>query len=424
MGGIICVGTQWGDEGKGKVTDLLADEMHMVVRYQGGNNAGHTVVVDGSVFKLHLIPSGILYPNITSVIGDGVVVDPGVFIKEIEGLNKQGISTDNLVVSANCHMIMPYHREIDKLREIKLGKYRIGTTGRGIGPAYGDKAARIGIRIQDLFDKEILSQKIEQALIEKNEVLIKIYEEEPFNAEDIIEEYSGYAEKLKDKVVDTTKLINDALDVGKKVFFEGAQGTMLDLDHGTYPYVTSSSPVAGGACSGAGVGPTRIERVIGVTKAYTTRVGEGPLPTELDNETGKILAEKGSEVGTTTGRSRRCGWFDAIVVKRSAQVNFLTDIFLTKLDVLSAFDTIKVASSYKYKDQTYNEFPPNQTIFNKAKPVYEEFKGWKSDISQIKDFDELPHEARDYVSRLEELVKVPITMLSVGPSRDQTIVRK
>ena len=424
MGGIICVGTQWGDEGKGKVTDLLADEMHMVVRYQGGNNAGHTVVVDGSVFKLHLIPSGILYPNITSVIGDGVVVDPGVFIKEIEGLNKQGISTDNLVVSANCHMIMPYHREIDKLRETKLGKYRIGTTGRGIGPAYGDKAARIGIRIQDLFDKEILSQKIEQALIEKNEVLIKIYEEEPFNAEDIIEEYSGYAEKLKDKVVDTTKLINDALDVGKKVFFEGAQGTMLDLDHGTYPYVTSSSPVAGGACSGAGVGPTRIERVIGVTKAYTTRVGEGPLPTEIDDEIGKILAEKGSEVGTTTGRNRRCGWFDAIVVKRSAQVNFLTDIFLTKLDVLSAFDTIKVASSYKYEGQTYTEFPPNQTIFNKAKPVYEEFKGWKSDISQIKDFDELPQEARDYVSRLEELVKVPITMLSVGPSRDQTIVRK
>ena len=424
MGGIICVGTQWGDEGKGKVTDLLADEMHMVVRYQGGNNAGHTVVVDGSVFKLHLIPSGILYPNITSVIGDGVVVDPGVFIKEIEGLNKQGISTDNLVVSANCHMIMPYHREIDKLREIKLGKYRIGTTGRGIGPAYGDKAARIGIRIQDLFDKEILSQKIEQALIEKNEVLIKIYEQEPVNAEDIIEEYSGYAEKLKDKVVDTTKLINDALDADKKVFFEGAQGTMLDLDHGTYPYVTSSSPVAGGACSGAGVGPTRIERVIGVTKAYTTRVGEGPLPTELDNETGKILAEKGSEVGTTTGRNRRCGWFDAIVVKRSAQVNFLTDIFLTKLDVLSAFDTIKVASSYKYEGQTYTEFPPNQTIFNKAKPVYEEFKGWKSDISQIKDFDELPQEARDYVSRLEELVKVPITMLSVGPSRDQTIVRK
>ena len=424
MGGIICVGTQWGDEGKGKVTDLLADEMHMVVRYQGGNNAGHTVVVDGSVFKLHLIPSGILYSHITSVIGDGVVVDPSVLIKEIEGLNKQDVNTDNLVISANCHMIMPYHRELDKLREIKLGKYRIGTTGRGIGPAYGDKAARIGIRTQDLFDKAILSQKIEQALIEKNEVLEKIYEQKPITAKAIVEEYQGYADKLKGKVVDTSKLINNALDKDKKVFFEGAQGTMLDLDHGTYPYVTSSSPVAGGACAGAGVGPTRIERVIGVTKAYTTRVGEGPLPTEQDNEIGDILAEKGAEVGTTTGRNRRCGWFDAIVVKRSAQVNYLTDIFLTKLDVLSAFEKIRVATSYKYLDVIYDDFPPNQTIFNKAEPIYEEFMGWKEDISNIKNFEDLPKEAREYVSRLEDLVKVPITMLSVGPSRDQTIVRK
>ncbi len=423
MNGIICVGTQWGDEGKGKVTDLLADEMQMVVRYQGGNNAGHTVVVDGTTFKLHLIPSGILYPNIISVIADGVVIDPGVFIEEIDGLEKQGISTKNLLISANSHLIMPYHRLLDKLKEIRLGKYKIGTTGRGIGPAYGDKAARIGIRVQDLFDREIFSQKLEQALKAKNEILVKIYEHEPLKPEDIIEEYMVYAQKFKDKVVDTSALINKALDEGKKVFFEGAQGTMLDIDHGTYPYVTSSSPVAGGACAGAGVGPTRIGKVIGVTKAYTTRVGEGPFPTEKKDEVGACLAERGGEVGTTTGRKRRCGWFDAIVVKRSAQVNGLTDIFLTKLDVLSAFEKIKVATAYNFEGKIYNEFPPNQTIFNKAQAVYEELEGWQTDISNITDFEQLPKAAQDYVARLEELIGVPITMLSVGPSRDQTIVR-
>lgn len=423
MGGIICVGTQWGDEGKGKVTDLLADEMHMVVRYQGGNNAGHTVVVDGKTFKLHLIPSGILYPHIISVIADGVVVDPGVFITEIEGLDKKGISTHNLVVSGNCHLIMPYHRILDKLKETKLGKYRIGTTGRGIGPAYGDKAARIGIRAQDLFDKEIFSQKLEQALKVKNEILTKIYGLDALRAKDIVDEYMDYAKILKDKVKDTVRLVNEALDQGKKVFFEGAQGTMLDLDHGTYPYVTSSTPVAGGACAGAGVGPMRIDKVIGVTKAYVTRVGEGPFPTEQINEIGDCLADRGGEVGTTTGRKRRCGWFDAIIAKHSAQVNYLTDIFLTKLDVLSAFDKIKIAIAYKYKDEIYDYFPPHQTIFNKAEPIYEEVEGWRSKISDITEFDKLPKQAQNYVKRLEDLVKVPITMLSVGPSRDQTIVR-
>lgn len=423
MSGIICVGTQWGDEGKGKVTDLLADEMHMVVRYQGGNNAGHTVVVDGKTFKLHLIPSGILYPHIISVIADGVVVDPGVFITEIEGLEKKGISTKNLVISGNCHLIMPYHRILDKLKETKLGKYRIGTTGRGIGPAYGDKAARIGIRAQDLFDKEIFSQKLEQALKIKNEILTKIYGLDALRAKDIVDEYMDYAKILKDKVKDTVRLVNEALDQGKKVFFEGAQGTMLDLDHGTYPYVTSSTPVAGGACAGAGVGPMRIDKVIGVTKAYVTRVGEGPFPTEQINEIGDCLADRGGEVGTTTGRKRRCGWFDAIIAKHSAQVNYLTDIFLTKLDVLSAFDKIKIAIAYKYEDEIYDYFPPHQTIFNKAEPIYEDIEGWRSKISDITEFDKLPKQAQNYVKRLEDLVKVPITMLSVGPSRDQTIVR-
>lgn len=424
MGGIICVGTQWGDEGKGKVTDLLADDMHMVVRYQGGNNAGHTVVVDNTTLKLHLIPSGILYPHITSVIADGVVIDPEVLINEIENLEEQGISTKKLIISANCHLIMPYHRLLDKLKETRLGKYRIGTTGKGIGPAYADKASRIGIRIQDMFDKQIFTQKLEQALTVKNAIFTKIYNQKPLNPQDIISEYLNYAVQLKERVYDTSLLINQALSEGKKVFFEGAQGTMLDLDHGTYPFVTSSNPVAGGACAGAGVGPTRIEKVIGVTKAYVTRVGEGPLPTEQSNKIGGTLCQRGEEFGTTTGRKRRCGWFDALIVKRSAQVNYLTDIFLTKLDVLSTFEKIKIAIAYEHKGKIYDYFPPNQTIFNKAKPVYEEVPGWKADISNTTDFKKLPQSAQDYVKRLESLVNVPITMLSVGPSRKQTIVRK
>ena len=423
MSGIICVGTQWGDEGKGKVTDLLADEMHMVVRYQGGNNAGHTIVVDDTTLKLHLIPSGILYPHIIPVIAGGVVVDPGVLIEEINNLEKQGLSTKNLVISNNCHLIMPYHRIIDELKETRLGKYRIGTTGRGIGPAYADKAARLGIRAQDLFDRKIFSQKLEQALKVKNDILTKIYGVEPLNAGNIIDEYLGYAEQLKDRITDTVALINKALDEEKEVLFEGAQGTMLDLDHGTYPFVTSSTPVAGGACAGAGVGPMRINKVIGVTKAYTTRVGEGPFPAEQKNETGEALCKRGHEFGTTTGRMRRCGWFDACIVKHSARVNYLTDIFLTKLDVLSTLEKIQIAVAYEYEGQSYDYFPSNQTIFNKAKPVYEEMEGWHESISDITEFNELPRAAQNYVKRLEELTGVPITMLSVGPSRKQTIIR-
>jgi adenylosuccinate synthase len=423
LGGIICVGTQWGDEGKGKVTDLLADEMHMIVRYQGGNNAGHTIVVDDTTLKLHLIPSGILYPHIISVIAGGVVIDPGVLIEEINNLEKENISTKNLLISYNCHLIMPYHRIIDELKETRLGKYRIGTTGRGIGPAYADKTARIGIRAQDLFDKEIFSQKLEQALKIKNDILTKIYGLKPLNSKDIIHEYLGYAEQLKSRIVDTTLLINDALDEDKKVLFEGAQGTMLDLDHGTYPFVTSSTPVAGGACAGAGVGPMRIEKVIGVTKAYTTRVGEGPFPSEQKNEIGATLGERGCEFGTTTGRKRRCGWFDALVVQHSARVNYLTDIFLTKLDVLSTFEKIKIAVAYHYEGKTYERFPSHQTVFNKAEVIYEEMEGWQESISNVTKFNKLPKAAQNYVKRLEELVGVPINMLSVGPSRKQTIIR-
>jgi adenylosuccinate synthase len=424
MPGIICVGTQWGDEGKGKVTDLLADDMQMVVRYQGGNNAGHTVKVGNQVTKLHLVPSGILYTHLTNIISDGVVVDLGIFIEEIKKLESEGVSTDKLYISGNCHLIMPYHRVLDKLKERKLGKYRIGTTGKGIGPAYADKASRIGIRAQDLFDLKIFRQKLEQALKEKNAIIVRIFNSKAMNLDDIVEEYAVYAKFLKNRIIDTAPLINDYLNDGKKVFFEGAQGTLLDIDHGTYPYVTSSSPVAGYACAGAGVGPLRIKEVIGVTKAYTTRVGEGPFPTEKLNKTGEYLRDKGNEFGTTTGRSRRCGWFDANLVKHSVMVNGISKIFLTKLDVLSELPKLKIAVAYKYRQKTFEGFPPHQTIFNKCKPVYKEMPGWKEDISDITKFEKLPKEARDYVKEIEKLVGVPAKMISVGASRSQTIVRK
>lgn len=424
MPGIICLGTQWGDEGKGKVTDMLADEMQMIVRYQGGNNAGHTVKVGNRVTKLHLVPSGILYSHITNIISDGVVVDPGVLIDEINRLESEGINTNKLFISGNCHLIMPYHRVLDRLKERRLGKYRIGTTGKGIGPAYADKAARIGIRAQDLFDLQIFRQKLEQALKEKNTMLVKIYDVKPLKLEDIVEEYTSYAKVLRDRIIDTAPLINDFLDSNKKVFFEGAQGTLLDIDHGTYPYVTSSSPVAGYACAGAGVGPLKIKEVIGVTKAYTTRVGEGPFPTERHDEIGEYLRDQGNEFGTTTGRSRRCGWFDAIIVKHSVMVNGISFMFLTKLDVLSKLPKLKICTAYRYKDETYNNFPPHQTIFNKCEPVYEEFEGWEEDIGAITSFEKLPKTAQNYVKEIEKLTKVPVRMISVGASRSQTIIRK
>lgn len=423
MPGIICVGTQWGDEGKGKVTDLLADDMQMVVRYQGGNNAGHTVKVGNKVTKLHLVPSGILYPHLTNIISDGVVVDLGIFIEEIKNLELEGVSTDKLYISGNCHLIMPYHKVLDKLKERRLGKYRIGTTGKGIGPAYADKAARIGIRAQDLFDLKIFRQKLEQALKEKNTMLVKIYNVKPLKLDDIVEEYTAYAKFLKNRIIDTAPLINEYLNDGKKVFFEGAQGTLLDIDHGTYPYVTSSSPVAGYACAGAGVGPLKINEVIGVTKAYTTRVGEGPFPTEKHDKTGEYLRDKGHEFGTTTGRSRRCGWFDAVLVKHSVMVNGISFIFLTKLDILSNMPKLKIAVAYNYRQKTFEGFPPHQTIFNKCKPVYKEMPGWKEDITGITSFEKLPKAAKDYVKEIEKLVGVPVKMISVGASRSQTIVR-
>ncbi|MGH2717125.1 MAG: adenylosuccinate synthase, partial [Actinomycetota bacterium] len=379
MPGIALLGTQWGDEGKGKVTHLMADQMHMVVRYQGGNNAGHTVIVGSETFKLHLLPAGVLYAHITPVIGPGVVVDPAVLISEMDALTARGISPERVRISTNAHLIMPYHRELDMLTERRLGKMKLGTTRRGIGPAYADKASRIGIRVQDLLDPKIFAEKLSLVLREKNLVLTKIFGRLPMKQESILAEYLGYAERLKPHITDTVELVHTALDQGQNVLFEGAQGTLLDLDHGTYPFVTSSNPVAGGVCAGAGIGPRSIDRIIGVTKAYVTRVGEGPFPSEDLGPAGELLVDRGVEYGATTGRKRRCGWFDAVIARYAARLNSLTEVFLTKLDVLSAFDPIPVCVGYTYGGKTYESFPPHQTIFHKAVPVYEELPGWNSE---------------------------------------------
>ncbi len=420
----IIVGAQWGDEGKGKATDMLADSMDLVVRYQGGNNAGHTVIVGEDVFKLHLIPSGILYPHVTPVIADGVVIDPKVLLQELDGLQERGLDAFGRVkISGNAHLIMPYHRELDMLVERRLGKAKLGTTKRGIGPAYGDKAARVGLRFQDLFDEKIFRQKLEAVLEHKNEQLSKIYNRLPMNADEIATEYLGYAERLKGCLVDTTELIHSSLEAGRSIILEGAQGTLLDLDHGTYPFVTSSNPVAGGALTGAGLGPKHIDKVIGITKAYVTRVGAGPFPTELFDDIGERMTDVGGEYGTTTGRRRRVGWFDCVLARYAERVNGMTDIFLTKLDVLSEFDTLKVATAYEYQGETYRNFPPHQTIFHHAKPIYTEVPGWKDDLTQITDYADLPQAAKDYVNLLEEEAGVPITWVSVGPKRSQTLTR-
>ncbi|MDI6716123.1 MAG: adenylosuccinate synthase [Actinomycetota bacterium] len=424
MPATIIVGTQWGDEGKGKVTDWLANEMNMVVRYQGGHNAGHTVIADGHLLKLHLVPSGILFPHITSVIGSGMVIDPKALIKELDELGKIGINNPNLVISSNAHLIMPYHKILDQASELKLGKSKIGTTGLGIGPAYTDKASRVGLRMQDLLDMKIFREKLATALDFKNQVITKIYGLEPLDLEEVVEEYQEYASRLKDMIGNTVLLINQALDSGKNVLLEGAQGTMLDIDHGTYPFVTSSSPIAGGACSGSGVSPMRIKRIIGIVKAYTTRVGSGPFPTEQDNEIGEEMRKVGGEFGTTTGRPRRCGWFDAVIVKYSAMLNGLTEIAITKLDVLSGFEKIKICVGYKYGGEIYNHMPFHQTIFHNCTPVYEEMEGWQSDISRINTYEKLPKAAQAYVNRIQELAGVPVSMISVGPDRVQTITRK
>ncbi|MHB1653227.1 MAG: adenylosuccinate synthase [Desulfitobacteriaceae bacterium] len=423
MAAVVLIGAQWGDEGKGKVTDFLAEKADMVVRYQGGNNAGHTVVADGEEFKLHLIPSGILYADKTCIIGNGVVVDPAVLLEELSYLTERGVKMGKLLVSGNAQVIMPYHRLLDTLEEEARGENKIGTTKRGIGPCYMDKTARIGIRISDLLDPEEFALKLRRNLTEKNTLLTKVYGALPLEFESIYEEYLKYGQLLRSYVTDSSLMINQTIQAGQKVLFEGAQGTLLDLDHGTYPYVTSSHPIAGGACVGAGVGPTRITGVVGVTKAYTTRVGEGPFPTELLDEMGDNIREKGREFGTTTGRARRCGWFDAVIARYAARVSGISDFALTKLDVLTGLDTIKICVGYRVDGETLYEFPQSQKVFKRCLPVYEDIPGWQEDITGILHFEDLPRNAQDYIKRIEEITQVPVTLVAVGPGREQTIVR-
>ena len=421
MPAIVLVGAQWGDEGKGKATDLLGDRVDYVVRYQGGNNAGHTVVIGAESYALHLLPSGVLSPQVTPVIGNGVVIDPEVLLAEIEGLTNRGVSCERLLISANAHLIMPHHRALDRVTERYLGKARIGTTGRGIGPAYADKVARTGIRVQDLFDPGILRQKLDLALREKNQVLTKVYNRRGIDPDKVVQEYLGYGEKLRPYVADTVKVLNTALDAGKSVLLEGAQATLLDVDHGTYPFVTSSSPTAGGASVGSGIGPARITTVIGVVKAYTTRVGSGPFPTELDDQQGEWLRKAGGEYGVTTGRPRRTGWFDAVIARYAARVNGITDFFLTKLDVLSGLEKVPVCVAYDVDGTRHTDVPMTQTEFHHAVPVYEYLDGWWEDLSEVRDFAGLPRNAQQYVRTLEELIGAPVAAIGTGPRRDQTL---
>lgn len=418
---IVLVGAQWGDEGKGKATDLLGGRVDYVVRYQGGNNAGHTVVIGDRKFALHLLPSGILTPEVVPVIGNGVVIDPAVLLQEMAGLQEQGIDTSKLVISASAHLITPYHVTLDKVTERFLGKAKIGTTGRGIGPTYSDKIARIGIRVQDLFDPSILRQKVEAALDSKNQVLVKIFNRRALDVDVITEELLQYADALRPYVADTALLLNNALDENKVVLLEGGQGTLLDVDHGTYPFVTSSNPTAGGACTGSGIGPTRITRVIGILKAYTTRVGSGPFPTELFDEDGERLRTIGGERGVTTGRPRRCGWFDAPIARYATRVNGLTDIFLTKLDVLTGFEKIPVCVAYEVDGVRMEELPATQTEFHHAKPIYELLPGWTEDISGAQSLNDLPKNARDYVQFLQDVSGTRISAIGVGQDRNATI---
>jgi adenylosuccinate synthase len=418
---IVLLGAQWGDEGKGKATDLLGERVDYVVRYQGGNNAGHTVVIGDKKFALHLLPSGILTPAVIPVIGNGVVIDPQVLLDEMKGLQERGVDTSKLLISANAHLITSYHVTLDKVTERFLGKAKIGTTGRGIGPAYGDKIARIGIRVQDLFDESILRQKVEGALANKNQVLVKVFNRRTLDVDAVTEDLLAFAEPLAPYVADTSLVLNRALDEGKVVLLEGGQGTLLDVDHGTYPFVTSSNPTAGGACTGSGIGPTRITRVIGILKAYTTRVGSGPFPTELFDADGERLRSIGGEVGVTTGRPRRCGWFDAPIARFAVRVNGLTDIFLTKLDVLTGFDRIPVCVAYDVDGTRVDEIPTTQTDFHHATPIYEYLPGWTEDISGATSLADLPANARSYVEYLQEISGAPISAVGVGQDRNATI---
>jgi adenylosuccinate synthase len=424
MPAIVLIGAQWGDEGKGKVTDLLGERVDYVVRYQGGNNAGHTVITpDGQKYALHLLPSGVLTPGCVPVIGNGVVVDPKVLLAELDGLAERGVDATKLLISADAHLIMPHHRALDRVVERYLGSSRIGTTGRGIGPAYGDKVGRMGIRMQDLLDPGILRKKLEMVLREKNQILFKVYNRKAIDVDVVVEEYLGYAERLRPYIADTRLVLGKAIEEGRTVLLEGAQATLLDVDHGTYPFVTSSNPTAGGACVGAGIPPTKISQVIGVIKAYTTRVGAGPFPTELFDENGAHLSKVGAEFGTTTGRARRCGWFDAVVGRYAVRVNGITDLVITKLDVLSGLEKAPICVGYEIDGERVDEMPMTQTAFHHAKPIYEELPGWWEDISKCRTEAELPENARRYIERIEELCGTRVSVAGVGPGRDENVVR-
>ncbi|ROR72568.1 adenylosuccinate synthase [Bogoriella caseilytica] len=423
MPAVVVIGAQWGDEGKGKATDQLGSRVDYVVKFNGGNNAGHTVVVGDEKYALHLLPSGILSPGCTPVIGNGVVVDLEVLFQEVDDLEARGVDTSKLLVSANAHLIPPYNRTLDKVTERFLGKRQIGTTGRGIGPTYADKMSRVGIRVQDLFDESILRQKIEGALSLKNQLLVKVYNRRAVEVDEVADHLLGFAERVRPMVADSSLVLNEALDAGKNVVFEAGQATMLDVDHGTYPFVTSSSATAAGACTGSGIGPTRIDRVVGVIKAYTTRVGEGPFPTELHDDKGEFLRKTGGEFGVTTGRARRTGWYDAVVARYSSRINGLTDLVLTKLDVLTGLETVPVCVGYDVGGVRYDEMPPDQSAFHHATPIYEELPGWWEDISGVRRFEDLPPTCQDYVLALEEMSGTRISAIGVGPDREATISR-
>jgi adenylosuccinate synthase len=422
MSSVVVVGSQWGDEGKGKITDFLSENAEVIARYQGGNNAGHTIRFDGVTYKLHLIPSGIFYKEKVSVIGNGMVVEPKALVQELKYLHDRGIETDNLRISNRAHVILPYHLKIDEVEEERKGANKIGTTKKGIGPAYMDKAARIGIRIADLLDREVFEEKLTRNLEEKNRLLERFYETDGFKIEDILDEYYEYGQQIKQYVCDTSVVLNDALDEGKRVLFEGAQGVMLDIDQGTYPFVTSSNPIAGGVTIGSGVGPTKITHVVGVAKAYTSRVGDGPFPTELNDEIGNQIREVGREYGTTTGRPRRVGWFDSVVVRHARRVSGLTDLSLNSIDVLTGIETVKICVAYKYKGQIIEEFPASLKILEQCEPVYEELPGWNEDITGCKSLEELPANARHYLERVSQLTGIPLSIFSVGPDRSKTNV--
>ena len=422
MSTTVVLGAQWGDEGKGKVTDFFASTADYVVRFQGGNNAGHTIVVGQDKIALSLTPSGVLYPSCTPVIGSGCVVDLGFLKQELEMLNKKNINTEKLVISPNAHLVMPYHKLLDELIEESLGENKIGTTKKGIGPCYADKIQRKGIRVQDLLDKNIFVEKVKNNIEETNLTLTKIYNQAPLVADKIIEEFNDYIEMVSSHVADTSLLIANAIKDNKTILFEGAQGTLLDIDHGTYPFVTSSNTSSGNAATGSGIGPKNLDKIVGVTKAYISRVGSGPFLTEQENEIGNYLIEKGAEFGVVTGRRRRCGWLDLISLKYSVRVNSLTELFITKLDVLSGLEELKLCVGYENENEVINDYPYDQNILNTAEPVYEILDGWTEDITSVNKFDDLPENAKKYINAIEDFIEVPITFISVGPERNQNIV--